>query len=379
MTKQEFIFSNKINHRLARHLAMWLCMSAYIVLVNFYPTNTAEIFSAKVQMRAVQRLIYLPVSLVSVYISVYLLLPYYLLQKKYFAYAVWMILLLSLNVTHAWLLTKALAALTLPVPFKQLPVQFRIFQPITNGLGISFATSGVATIIKIFKIDYLKQKENEKLLRQKTNTELHRIKANFHPAFLSDSLKKISFLLRTRSPESPAVILSLSDLLSYSLYDNEKEYVPLAQEVQMIKEYTSLETKMIKGKLAVTVEDNTFKLGDLKIPPLLLLSVVQNICEYVQRDKQESLELSIKTNYEHNMLIFQLNFKGVFYTNENNNKLSGLLKNSLQRIQLLYPGKYRLDSYLENNLFSLLLLIETSEHTLKTNQLNKPETVYASA
>lgn len=379
MTKQEFIFSNKSNHRLARHLVMWLCMSAYIILVNFYPTNAAEIFSSKVQIRAVQRLIYLPVSLVSVYISVYILLPYYLMQKKYFAYAIWMILLLSLNVTHAWLLTKLLAALTQPVHFNQLPVQFRIFQPITNGLGISFATSGVATIIKIFKIDYLKQKENEKLLRQKTNTELHRIKANFHPAFLSDSLKKISFLLRTRSPESPAVILSLSDLLSYSLYDNEKEYVPLAQEIQMIKEYTSLETKMMTGKLVVSVEDNTTKADDLKIPPLLLLSVVQNICEYLQRKQHESLELSIKTSYEHNMLIFQLNFKGIFYTNENNKNLSGLLKNSLHRIQLLYPGKYRLDSYLEKNLFSLLLLIETSEHSPGMNQLNKPQPAYASA
>lgn len=358
---------------------MWLCIACYIVLINFFFRTPEEFFSAKMRIQAVQKMIYLPVSILSVYFSIYFLLPRFLLKGKYLAFAVLMIFLLLLNIIHAWLLTRLLAILTQPLPFEQLPVQYRIYQPVTNGLGISFATSGLATIIKLFKIDYLKQKENENLKRKKATTELQRIKANFHPAFLSDALKKISFLLRTGSPESPVVILSLSDLLSYSLYDNDKEYVSLPQEIQMIKEYTSLEMKMMTGKLDITVDDNTQKFTHLKIPPLLLLSVVQNIYEHVQGKQQEALELKIKIACEQNMLLFQLNFKGIFYTKENNESLPGILKNSLHRIQLLYPDKYRLDSYLENNFLSLLLSIETDEQPIHTHQLNKTEPFYASA
>lgn len=379
MTRQEFIFSDKPSHRVSRHLAMWLCIACYVVVVNFFFRTPEEFFSVKTRIQAIQKLIYLPVSILSVYISIYFLLTRFLLKGKYLAYVVIMIFLLLLNVIHAWLLTRLLAMLTQPLPFEQLPVPYRIYQPITNGLGISFATSGLATIIKLFKIDYLKQKENEKLQRQKATTELQRIKSNFHPAFLSDSLKKISYLLRINSPDSPSVILSLSELLSYSLYDNDKEYVLLSQEIQMIKEYLALETKMMAGMLTANIEDSTVKFYDLKIPPLLLLSVVQNICEQTQRNRGYPLELKINIRHEQHMLSFHLYCKGVIYTGENDKHLPDILKTSLPRIQLLYPGKYHLDSYLENNLFNLLLTIETGENPVYSDEQPKTENIYEPA
>ena len=237
MTAHDFIFSDKVKHRVTRHLVLWAVFCLYFFIVNFLPGNAKDFTDMKAYTVAFHKMIYIPVSILSAYITAYILLPRYLLKEKYFAFTILFVGLCLINLICAFWLTKFFVLLTQKPPFDQLPVQIRIFQPVIYGLGLGTATGVFACIARLLRIHYLKQKENERLEKQVMITELEIIKTHFRPHFLSDALQNISYLIRNRATQSPDAILKLADLLSYFLYEMEKERVPLEKEIEMVRNY----------------------------------------------------------------------------------------------------------------------------------------------
>jgi LytS/YehU family sensor histidine kinase len=254
------------------------------------------------------------------------------------------------------LLTKFLVAETNPLPFSRLPKATRIYQPIIYGIGLGFAASSFAIIIKLLKYRYLKQKENERLQQQKINTELKIIKTNFHPHFLSDALKNIAHLIRNGSKESPKVILALSELLSYILYDSEKESVSVTQEIQMIKEYLSLEKIFHSDRIIIKLHE-TGNADDVSISPLILLSLIQNTCEQLLISIQQKLILDIKIKTEDKHFFFAMHFNGYYDTINGIVNPTSALSYALRRIEMLY-GKEVLKTNSEDDFFSIEMILE---------------------
>lgn len=359
MTKNDLIFGNSIKQRLIRHLALWVCLCLYFLIVNFYPKSISEFFIASTYRQAFQKLIYVPISIQSVYVSIYFLLPRFLLKEKYFYFFISLFFLVCINITCAFLLTKWLVYLTQETPFEQQPVNLRVFQPIMYGLGLSMAASGIATILRLLKIDYLKQKENERLQKQKINTELQLIKTNIQPHFLSDALKYISSLLRNESVESPGIILNLSELLSYILYDNDKEQVSVLQELKMVKEYIKLENEIHVDSLFVSLEEEG-EFQKMRVAPLLFLSLIQNTCEQLAALPYQILTIFINIKVKNNQLIFNLKSDGQSNKSvHNRNGYKNGLSQALDRIQLLYPHHHQLETYSENEHVSISLVLES--------------------
>ena len=357
MILNKFIFSNQPKHRLARHLALWVAFSIYFFIVNFFPRNAQDLIASKTYLEAFQKMIYIPVSIFSVYISIYFLLPRFILKGKYFRFFILFFCLCLINLASAWLLTKLWAQFTQSLPFQQLPIQIRIFQPVIYGLGLGTAASGFAIIIKLLKVRYLKQKENERLQQQKISTELQMIKTNFHPHFLSNALQNISDLIRNRSTQSSAVILKLSDLLSYILYESEEELIPLEQELQMMRDYLDLEKTFYGNRIMINLKEQ----GDITgktIAPLILLSLVQNCCEQFLISLQQKLNIDIESTAEDKKFIFRLSCNG-YYENINGIPRQNTgLNQALRRIQVTYPGKHKLETHSENGFFSMVLILE---------------------
>lgn len=357
MTSQEFIFSNKLNYRISRHLALWIAFSIYFFVVNFFPGNANDLIASKTYVEAFQKLIYIPISIFSVYISIYFLLPRLILKGKYFSFFILLFCLCIINLASAYLLTKLLIQSTQKTPFRQLPSQATIFQSVIYGLGLGLAASGFAIIIKLLKIRYVKQKENERLQRQKISTELQMIKTNFHPHFLSDALQNISDLIRNRSAQSPEVILKLSDLLSFILYESEEALISLEQELLMMKDYLDLEKTFYGNRIVINLKEQGDFTGKT-IAPLILLSLVQNCCEQFLISLQQKLTIDIETKEEDRKFIFRLSCNG-YYENINGipQKNAGL-NQALRRIEMIYPGQHRLETHSENGFFSMTLILD---------------------
>ena len=374
MTLNNFIFSNQLKHRLSRHLVLWISFSVYFFIVNFFPRSEQDFFVLKTYTDALWRMIYLPVSIISIYISIYFLLPRFIFTRKYFQFIILFICLCMVNFAGAYLLTKLWALFTQPVSFQQLPVQIRIYQPIIYGLGLGVVASGFAIIIKLLKVRYLKQKENERLQQQKISTELQMIKTSFHPHFLSDALQNISDLIRNRSAQSPEMILKLSDLLSYILYENEEEEIPLEQELKMLKDYLDLEKIFYGNRIVISMKEQ----GDVSgrtIAPLILLSLVQNCCEQFLISLQQKLTIDIKSIVEDKKFVFQLSCNG-YYENINGIPRQNTgLSQALLRIQVIYKGKHKLETQSENGFFSMTLILEPGSISRNT-QKQTEEKIY---
>ena len=356
MNRIDFIFSDKCKHRLLRHITLWIIFCIYFFVVNFVPTSAADFTSSNAYSNAFYKLMYIPVSILSAYITAYFLLPRFLLKGRYFSFVILFIGLCGLNLFNAFWITKLYVLLTQKVALGQLPDQGRlyqsiIFQPIVYGLGLGTASGVFAGVARLLKIHYLEQKENERLEKLKIITELEIIKTHFHPHFLSDALQNISHLIRNHSAEAPNAILKLADLLSYFLYDNEKDRVPLDQETQMMKAYLELEKIFYGDRIVIHFKEPEEK-DNIQIAPLTIVAIVQHCCEQSLLSLQQKLIVDIDLKTEKNQLDFSLHCNGALQQN------AGLIQ-IMKRVEVLYHGKHQMETHLKNGMFSLRLFLES--------------------
>ena len=183
------------------------------------------------------------------------------------------------------------------------------------------------------------------------------IKNNFHPHFLSDALQNISELIRNNSSSSPSVILKLSDLLSYILYESEEELIELDRELLMVKDYLDIEKTFYGNRIVINMKEEGDTKG-IRITPLILLSLVQNCCEQFLISLQQKLHIDVETISAHETLVFRLSCNGYY------DQINGLpsqntgLNKALRRIQMTYADRHKLQTHAEYGFFSMTLILE---------------------
>jgi len=139
----------------------------------------------------------------------------------------------------------------------------------------SFAGAALAACFKMFKDHYVKNIKNQQLLKENIEAQLQLLRAQVHPHFLFNTLNNIYSQTQIESPKGSKMIMGLSDMLRYILYEGQKPLVPLKQELTMTIEYINLEKIRYGNKLDVHVLTPD-KADDIYIAPLLLLPFVEN-------------------------------------------------------------------------------------------------------
>lgn len=305
-------------------------------------------------------LIYAPVSILAAYTAIYILLPRFIITGKYLALLGMLIVLTACYFSMAWLITHRYAELSQQLPYDVLPVSFRWFLPVRYGIGFPLTSTVLVIIVKLFKNYHLKQKEHEFLLRQKINTELQILKTRFKPQFLYNALQHISFLVRNQSVESPSVLLKLSDLLSYVLYEHEKETVPLENELEILKAFFMLKNALYSGTFSIHF-NYQISSGDLLISPLLLLSIVENCLDQLYQIGEQPILINMIIKTINNELHFQLECKEDIEDAGQKDAYLNRLKHSLERMELLYKSEKTPDLFTENGTTYLILVFTLRE------------------
>ena len=249
------------------------------------PASTQDLFHSKTYLISLQLMIYAPVSIIAVYIAIHILLPHFIYPGKYLA-------LFGCNDgPDCALFYNGLAdylsgrGADPALSYAALPVSVRWFRPVRYGIGFPLTSTILVIIFKLFKNYHLKQKEHALLLRQKINTELQLLKTRFRPQFLHSALQHISSLISNKSVESRSILIKLSDLLSYVLYENEKEMVPLENELEILKTFLILKNTFHPGTFIIQY-DQQVESDHLFISPLLLLSIVENCLENLYQSEK---------------------------------------------------------------------------------------------
>jgi sensor histidine kinase YesM len=159
-------------------------------------------------------------------------------------------------------------------PFRlamELPYYFRsVFHSFMGGLRGSMTVAGFAVAIKLVKHWYFKKVENEQLERGKLRAELELLKTQLHPHFMFNTLNSIYSMALRNSAQTADAIMQLSNLMRYMIAESGTPAIALAKEVQILKNYMSLEKSRIGDRLdqSLNIEG---ELGNKQIAPLLLL------------------------------------------------------------------------------------------------------------
>jgi len=388
MQWHDLLFSNQAPQRNRRHLICWLLWWIYIVFTIF---ATKELPGAFYQYQpGLNELGYLQYSVLVLiksfflllthvlfcYSIIYIILPGYLLKKKYGFFITSILLVCTLIVPVVYFLY------TLVYPF--IDDLFNLHSAKANktvlwvsidaGLINALKVTLIAAAINLLKRWWLKQKEKEKLEKEKINADLQLLKAQIHPTFLFSTLNNIIIHARAASPIAPEMLIKLSDLLSYMLYECDAPKVKLEKEISMLKEYISLE-KIRQGKrLEMTFQING-KLNGQLISPLLLLPFIDNSFSHCNNKAMEHAWVNLDMLIENNQLYMKLinGMPAGIQDDIHNDEQS--LGNVKKRLQLLYPGRHELRINADQELLIVYLnlnLDETEQHEPTSVDITKP-------
>ncbi|MES2110196.1 MAG: histidine kinase [Bacteroidota bacterium] len=197
--------------------------------------------------------------------------------------------------------------------------------------------------------------------KQQKENELRHLKAQLNPHFLFNTLNNLYGLSVIESKKLPDLMLKLSELLRYSLYDTNQNYVAVQKEVDYISSYVELERIRLSDKTDIRL-DITGDYTELYIAPLLLIIFVENSFKHFSAAKSSPAFVRITFKIEGNGL--QLRVKNSIdpdYAPVQNKSKGGLgLGNVKQRLDLIYPGQYNLTTNKENDYFEINLQIDLS-------------------
>ena len=210
---------------------------------------------------------------------------------------------------------------------------------------------------QIEKSDVEQQKNRLELKLKEVQLEL--LKEQIHPHFIFNMMNNLYALVKNDVALSREVIVRLSDLLDYMLYECNTEFVELSKEINFINNYIELEK--IRHDESFNVKTNfPNAIPNFKIAPLILFPFVENAFKHgLKQTKNDFIEMQLEPTSE--LVIFKIKNNiqnnASLSTAAKQNKGLGL-KNVQERLELIYNNKYDLRISKQQNIFDVNLKIK---------------------
>ncbi len=322
---------NLASHQYAQHILFWFVLFAVFVFLDNQKYNSSYGFIIAKELINVFFLAAI------VYINLYYLIPKYLSQKHFFWY-------LNLLILVALIITP-LKTMVFYLFYSNYPeTQTDLIQEQGSIFLATFFIGGISTVYKIMNDWVIHQREVTDLENKNLQSELNFLKSQINPHFLFNTLNNLYALTLKKSEKAPEIVLKLSEMMRYMLYECNERRVPLIKEVNYIKNYLELE------KLRQTKNFNIkFQLdGEIrhqKIAPLMFIPFLENSFKHGLSNQISSGFVNIKLNVEEKEVFLEIeNSKAPTLPKSNMGKKSGGigLVNIRKRLNLLYPDQYLL-------------------------------------
>ena len=212
------------------------------------------------------------------------------------------------------------------------------------------------TFLKLGKDYYFNQQLLAKEKQRRIELELEFLKSQISPHFLFNTMNNLYGLSVTKSDLLPPLMLKLSDLLRYSLYETNQTFVPLSEEINYIKNYIELEKIRIGERLEVSTKFDEASISNIKIAPIVLIVFVENAFKHSRTVLNEKIKIDFDLHMENDWIVFTS--VNNFYQQEKDRHSGIGLENVKKRLDLLYPEKFVLDIFTRDNVFFVHLTID---------------------
>ena len=387
MSINSFIFSEKRSDRIKRHVIFWITWLLYFGMLHAANPflKPAESYFRRTHFAYVETFLQIIPQAIIAYLILYFVLPMYTRDRKIIKpIIVGIIFWFVCGFLNLWMIEKlnpAIVAWLLPadllVNTQRAPEVSRFMALMSTWKG---ALSGTAFLVGIHYIKqwYVKEQRNLQLMKENTEAQLQLLTAQVHPHFLFNTLNNIYSQAQIESPKSSKMIMDLSDLLRYILYEGRKQLVPLDKEVQMVIEYINLEKIRYGNKLDLhyLITDKT---TDVYIAPLLLLPFIENCFKHGASNMLEKPWINLTIEVIDTTLVMKLMNGKANPININRGKSGIGISNVRQRLELLYKDKHELQirEEEENFIVDLKIQLVKLEDPQILNTQSAPDIIYA--
>jgi len=336
---------NKKSSILIIHIFLWIIIFAISASQIYLKINTIPN----------DYFIRLGIFLIVFYLNYYVFVPKILLKKQFFFY---LITAISFSILFLFLIdfiTPKVLENNLPLNFENGYYFYKSFPTLI--LLLLFFT--LSTSIKLAIEWYKSEKEKVLIESQKASSELSFLKAQLNPHFLFNTLNSIYALANKKSENTPLSIVTLSELMRYTIYDASENKVSLEKEVAHIKNYISLQLLRLKDSSGVKINIH----GNLnyKIEPLLLISFIENAFKYGTDFKGKTniiIKITVKNEELH---LYVYNTSTIQKTKSQNSGIG--LVNIKNRLNILYPNSHELNILNDKNSYIVNLIIKLKNKT----------------
>ena len=228
-----------------------------------------------------------------------------------------------------------------------------------DAINYGFTAILWATIMPvILASERLLAERSEALERQeRVRSELHVLQQQINPHFLFNSLNTLYALCLKDSPASAQLTLKLSELLQYTVYQGGNDFVRLDEEVAYLRNYIDMQLLRFgsRCRVAFNIPEDV---GHFRIPPLLLIMLVENAFKHGVEPQDVTSEIAITLSIDNGRLHFSC--VNAPLPPKPRAQSSGLgLQNMRRRLDLTMEGRFKLSSVLRGNAWHAELQLDT--------------------
>jgi two-component system LytT family sensor kinase len=348
--------------RVSLHIVFWLTyMTEDVTLIYLWDKDLHKgiSISHQITLAALNSLSSLIPKLIFVYYVLYYNLPKLLNSKreriKYITQ-----LLLALILTTC--LYRAISV------FFQGPVIYKgsvDFGPYWSGkrflqmlMDIGFA-SGAAIVIKQFRLQLAGKEKEKNLIRDKLETELKFLRNQTNPHFLFNTLNNIYALARKKSDETADVVMKLSKLLRFMLYETKNEQIKISDEIKILDDYIELEKLRYNDRLTISFIREIDNENE-QIAPLLLIPFVENAFKHGASESRFESFINMEMTLQNGILEFNIENSKEQNGKKLNDENIGLT-NVRRQLELLYK-EYKVSIICEAAVFKVFLKVNLREY-----------------
>lgn len=204
-------------------------------------------------------------------------------------------------------------------------------QPFLNSMFIPIPVFGTLWVYEQWR--WLKT-----LKADKAKAELALLKSQVNPHFFFNTLNNLYGLVVEKSPQAPEVVLKLSDMMRYTIYEGKEELVNLKDEVNYLESY--IELHKIRYQKKVDIQFIHALEQELKIAPLLFIILLENAFKHGVEGLTEKAYIHMDLKTKNNEVFFTIENN---YEPNNTNQKGGIgLDNLKQRLAHIYPNRHEL-------------------------------------
>jgi len=330
------------NRTVISHIGFWV--GYYLLMILALLTYEKSIST----LQYLRAFLFVIVQAILAYANMYFFVPVFFFRRRYLLYVVLVVSFgVLLSEGHIYLIKNFFPS----VKPERIPRQE--IRDAIRGIFLLLVTT-FSTANRILRVSHDNEREVNLLKRQQLEqeqeasalksenleTELKFLKSQINPHFLFNALNNIYTLTYIEDDEAPEMILKLSDMLRYILYDCASREVPITKEINYLENYIELQ-RLKMDDLLMQIDIGAFN-PQVKIAPMLFIPFIENSFKHSKIEDTTHGWIKLKLWSENNQIHFQI-------TNSKpqkkftKDKVGGIgLQNVKRRLELLYPAKHHL-------------------------------------